>query len=537
MKMKKLTTRHLAALFTAVLLLTVSACAFTVSAAATAPRGENASGSKAKASAPIRSDIVSATATATGVKLKWTLSLGADGYYVYRALPSEANFTRIKTINKPTTLTFTDKTAKSGQSYFYTIRAFKKSASGTVTEASYNSAGRQMIWLKPPTLSSAKDQKGRIRLTWTKSPGALGYLILRRTGIGGYAQVQRIVGSSTLKYDDMDVNEGTTYEYAVIAFRFSYRSVRKNSLKVTHQKSIPPRSENLSKTVYRAVLIGECIYDPDYYDPKYSLDDPSPNLYFSYNDLKAMQRMLNGLNYSSVVTRKDANRSQVLSAIRYGFAGADENDVSLFYYTGHGYQDASGTYAGAFDLVDGSALLIAELANALKDIPGTVVVLLDSCGSGAAIHDETDFSSMSSPVGSSSSGSTTYRSSFDPDRFNQQIINIFAAADKAPGAKTSELSTGKFRVITASQIGESSTELATSKYQGGAFTVGIVEGAGFSYNSSTHTAAMPADKNSDRKITLGEAYSYAAARVRKLTDGEQHVQRYPVGSKFVIYYR
>ena len=528
--MKKITNRILQILLTAALLLAGPACAAAASTGGTAPRGQNVSDKKAKAISPYRTDFTSLSITASGVKLKWKLSLNADGYYIYRALPNEVNFTCIKTINKPTTLTYTDKTVKSGGEYFYTIRAFKKTSSGSVTEASYNSAGTYMAWLKPPKLTSATDQKGKIQLKWTKSPGAMGYLIMRRTGLGSYSLLQRITGASTLKYSDMDVDEGTTYQYAVLSFRFSFRSVRQNTKKVTHQKVIPTGSEKASKTVYRAVLIGESIYNTDYYNPNYRLDDTSDNLYFSGNDLKAMQRMLKGLNYSSVTTQKDATRNQVLSAIRYGFAGADENDVSLFYYTGHGYQDTSGAYAGALSLVDGSAILLRELANTLGNIPGKVIVLLDSCGSGAAIHDETDFTSTDK-----SAGATTGRATFNPDRFNQQVINIFAAADKASGAKTSELSSGKFRVITASEIGESSTELATNKYQGGAFTVGLVEGAGFSYGSAAHTAAMPADKNSDKKITLGEAYSYAAARVRKLTDGEQHVQRYPVGSKFVIY--
>ena len=528
--MKRIRNMALVVLFAVTLLLAGPACVASASAAHTAPRGENVSAAKTKATAPYRTDIISASATATGIKLKWKLSSNADGYYIYRALPGDVAFTRIKTISKPTTLTCTDTSAKSGKNYYYTIRAFKKSASGSVTEASYNPIGTYMVWLKPPKLSGITDQKGKIQITWTKSPGAAGYLVMRRTGSGSYSLLQSVAGSSTLKYTDVDVEEGKTYQYGVISFRFSFRSVRKNTLKITHRKAVPSGPDTPSKTVYRAVLIGESIYDPDHYLPKYRNDDMSDNLYYSSNDLNAMQRMLAGLNYSTIIARADAGKSQVLSAIRYGFSGADENDVSLFYFTGHGYQETTGSYAGALSLVDSNAITLTELADVLGRIPGKVVVLLDSCGSGAAIHSKADFSSKAKAA-----GSTTVRSSFNPALFNQQVINVFAAADRTSGIKSSELATGKFQVITASEIGESSIEMNSYGYRGGAFTIGLVEGAGFSYHSSSHTAAMPADKNSDKKITLGEAYSFAAARVRQLTDGDQHVQRYPIGSRFVIY--
>ena len=77
----------------------------------------------------------SVTSTTKGVKLTWGKVTGAEGYYVYRKTGS-GDWKKIGTVNDSTTLYYTDKTAKKGTTYKYTVRAFK----GT-TNSYYNTKG------------------------------------------------------------------------------------------------------------------------------------------------------------------------------------------------------------------------------------------------------------------------------------------------------------------------------------------------------------------------------------------------------------
>ena len=487
---------------------------------------------KTKAAVVNRSDLVSVKNTAKGVCLKWNASSNADGYYLYRALPTDVRFKRIKAIGSRTTLSYTDKTVKSGTSYFYTIRAYKK-VSGTVSMADYNRNGTGITWLAASRIEKVTDQAGRIHIQWTRSAGSTGYILYRAVNGKDAVAIQVLSGASTLSYTDLDVVKGNSYVYGVAAFKGSFRSVIKKSSKITHRKDVPAPEEG-SEKVYRALLVGESIYSPENYNPSDPFNDSSANLYGSRNDVRSMKRMLQGMNYSSVTTRDNITRTQLLSAIRYAFAGADSNDVSLFYFSGHGNSSSYGIYAGALSLINDTNITLRELANVLNAVPGKVIVIMDSCGSGASIHGASG--AVGAADGQDVTGSSAERASFDPDAFNEMVIDAFAGVGPKTGSKTGEMATDKFYVLTASEIGEDSIIFDYSVYPGSAFTISVVEGSGFSFSSSGRKASMPADQNKDSKITLKEAYNYTSKQVIKLSDGTQHVQYYPVGSSFVLYY-
>lgn len=80
----------------------------------------------------------------------------------------------------------------------------------------------------------------------------------------------------------------------------------------------------------------------------------------------------------------DALRSSVHAA----FAGATESDVSLFYLSTHGVYDASTDVPPVLLLSDGhteTAMTAQDLRGILDDIPGTKLLILDACNSGAFI--------------------------------------------------------------------------------------------------------------------------------------------------------
>ena len=75
----------------------------------------------------------SATRANGGITVKWSAIKGTTGYYVYRKT-ANSGWQRIAAVGGTNNTTFVDKTAKSGVTYTYTVRA----CSG-YTLSSYNS--------------------------------------------------------------------------------------------------------------------------------------------------------------------------------------------------------------------------------------------------------------------------------------------------------------------------------------------------------------------------------------------------------------
>ena len=100
----------------------------------------NTSGLKIKYLAVV--SLKSATSQKAGVKVTWGKVTGAKGYEVYRRTYSKgkwSGWTKIKTISSGSTVSYTDKTAKKGVTYKYTVRAISDSNKGC-----YNTSGLQV---------------------------------------------------------------------------------------------------------------------------------------------------------------------------------------------------------------------------------------------------------------------------------------------------------------------------------------------------------------------------------------------------------
>ena len=79
--------------------------------------------------------VTSATSTKSGIIINYSKSAGADKYYIYRRVNGVDEWTRIATVKGASTVSYKDKTAKKGVTYYYTVRAISgsyKSAYNTV---------------------------------------------------------------------------------------------------------------------------------------------------------------------------------------------------------------------------------------------------------------------------------------------------------------------------------------------------------------------------------------------------------------------
>ena len=165
---------------------------------------------KAVGLAPIPK-LSSASNTTSGIQLKWSKISGATGYILYRKTGS-GSWSRIADIKNGSTVSCIDKTAKSGTTYTYTIRAYSgKYMSDWKTT-------KTIKRLADPTVSSASNITAGVQVKWSKVTGATGYIVYRKNGSGSWSRVADIKSGSTVSYTDKTAKSGTTYTYTVRAY-------------------------------------------------------------------------------------------------------------------------------------------------------------------------------------------------------------------------------------------------------------------------------------------------------------------------------
>ncbi|MDO5391402.1 MAG: hypothetical protein Q4F24_09975 [Eubacteriales bacterium] len=74
---------------------------------------------------PAAVKLSSAKAKGTSVTVKWSKVSGASGYAVYRATSQNGKYTRVGTIKKGSTVSYTDSRLKSKKNYYYKVRAYR----------------------------------------------------------------------------------------------------------------------------------------------------------------------------------------------------------------------------------------------------------------------------------------------------------------------------------------------------------------------------------------------------------------------------
>ncbi len=267
-----------------------------------------------------------------------------------------------------------------------------------------------------------------------------------------------------------------------------------------------------SETVYRALLIGNTY-------PGTSLALPGCD-----NDVAGMKSMLSRMTATPyrVTTRSNLSADGIESAILSAFSGATVNDVSLFYFSGHGQNAFETSYHGALVGTGSTYLTVARLKSILDQVPGKKVVIIDSCHSGAMIGRSAD------------SAATVSQSELKA--FNSKVITAFSAQTRG----TNDLANSGYYVITAAHSLEEAINMGYDadgdgilEKQFGLFTYMLTQGSG--WNIATNKArSLSADSDSNGEITLHEAYSYARYKALQ-SNPNQTAQVYPSNSTLVIW--
>lgn len=143
---------------------------------------------------------------AGAIKLTWNRSAGASGYKIYRRT-AKGRYACIKTV-KSGTISYVDKTVKSGNRYYYCVKAYNGNVLSGYTETS-------ILYIKAPVVTVSKSAQG-VKLSWKKSAGAKKYIVYRKTPTGKYKAVKTVT-AKTLSWTDKTAKKGQTYYYIVKA--------------------------------------------------------------------------------------------------------------------------------------------------------------------------------------------------------------------------------------------------------------------------------------------------------------------------------
>ncbi len=477
--------------------------------------------------------------TETGLKLTWDAIPGAMGYVIYRRGFHETGYHKLM-VSEDTATTYIDTTMKPGEVYYYFVYSFRLAQPQGWRCFSLKGDIGMGVWLPKTTgLTAVSAQENSVRISWAATEGANKYDVYISTTPGGTPKANGRV-SNAYGYHNSAVL-GRTYYYRVRPVRiFSNGDVSvgdwSDELAYTHQETVG---------TYRALLIGN------------TYTGESNELPGCENDVDGMRTMLGRMTATpySVTVKKNIRAEEILSSISSTFGNASYNDVSLFYYSGHGANSlgADGnptSYHAALVGTFQTYVSIARLKTELDKIPGKKVIIIDACHSGQFIARD----GMVTQVSSSA--------------FNSQVVNLFANDDQLSGdvsrtavvlaADGSELLSEEapafidragetnfaksgYYVITACRSEEKSVSTGyDSNGDGkidryfGLFTYGLCYGNGWNLARNAAISSLNADLNKDSKVTLYEAYVYAKVMAQS-HNPNQTAQIWPENSAFVLW--
>ena len=275
--------------------------------------------------------------------------------------------------------------------------------------------------------------------------------------------------------------------------------------------AIANRVDYRAGTTYRALLIGQTY-------PKW---EAGSRLKGPTNDVKNMQNCIarfKGTNFkANTIVKKNLTAQGILNAISSTFAGAKRQDVSLFYYSGHGYGSPYyyTSLQGALVGTDDEPVTVSDLRAALDEIPGRKVVIIDACYSGSMIT-----------RGAKGAPSMT------AEQFVDSFIAGFASGSGGAGGRAKGLTSDEYYVITAASDNEESMEFFFGTKYMGLFTACLVEGCGWDGTEDAPCERI-SDINENGVITLKEGYDYAEWLMDwiysdpELEEYRHHAQVYP----------
>ena len=160
---------------------------------------------------------VSVSNASKSITVKWNKIGGATGYLVYRKAGGASSWSRIATITKNQTISYTDKNVLRGTNYKYTVKAYYGKICSSYT------SGITIMHIAPTVINSVVSGKSGITLKFNRVSEGTGYIIYRKT-TGEWTKLATVKGNSNTTFVDKSAKKGTTYTYTIKAYNGSYKS-------------------------------------------------------------------------------------------------------------------------------------------------------------------------------------------------------------------------------------------------------------------------------------------------------------------------
>ena len=160
-------------------------------------------------------------ATVNSVTVKWNAADKAAGYQVYRYDTSAKKWTKIKTVGKGT-LSYKDTKRSAGTVYKYKVRAYNKSADGSLTVYGEYSAEKKALTNPKATKITKKSAKSNsVKLTW-KKVACTGYQVQKYDSAKKkWVTVKTISKAKTVSCTVSGLKSSKTYKFRVRAYKKS----------------------------------------------------------------------------------------------------------------------------------------------------------------------------------------------------------------------------------------------------------------------------------------------------------------------------
>ena len=199
-------------------------------------------------SRPANVTLGAAKAVSGGIQVTWQKADNAAKYNVYRKDAVNTKWTVIATV---TGTSYTDKSAKAGVKYSYTVRGV--AADGKTLSPGFDRTGVSATMPTASTtpanvtLGSAKAVSGGIQVTWQAASGAAKYKVYRKDAVNTkWTVIATVAGTS---YTDKSGTAGTKYSYTVRGVAADGKTLSPGYNKTGVSATMPAASATPAKVV------------------------------------------------------------------------------------------------------------------------------------------------------------------------------------------------------------------------------------------------------------------------------------------------
>lgn len=151
------------------------------------------------------------------IELKWNKVDGANGYKIYRKLPSDKNYKELITLYEQTDK-YTDQTVTCGTTYQYIIRSFRYENGKTYTSGNSSAVSCKAV---PPVVKVKVASTGynSLNVSWEKVNGATGYRIyFKKDNAKNWTTLATFENGSLTSCEHRKLTTGVNYTYTVRAY-------------------------------------------------------------------------------------------------------------------------------------------------------------------------------------------------------------------------------------------------------------------------------------------------------------------------------